>query len=171
MCIAFIPQSDQQLGQQFEFYLRLFSAAGGKIVRTAQGVPEAILCSFELTSSTELPEASDIIIDALIDNETNVKKGKAQDSYIPDAISWALSCTVEIGSNTQTPLWSVELPSNTDPDTGSAYAGAIWQVTPRAVIALGLVRAAAVNARYALHLVDIGIPPVSGYPSTRRKND
>ena len=118
-----------------------------------------------------MPEASDIIIDALIDNETNVKEGKAQDSYIPDAISWALSCTVEIGSNTQTPLWSVELPSNTDPDTGSAYAGAIWQVTPRAVVALGLVKAAAVNGRYALHLVDIGIPPVIGHLSICRQND
>ena len=48
MCIAFIPQSDQQLGQQFEFYLRLFSAAGGKIVRTAQGMSETVLYSFKL---------------------------------------------------------------------------------------------------------------------------
>lgn len=42
-CTAFVPHTDQQLPPSFEFQLRLFSAAGGKVARSAEGM-ESCLC-------------------------------------------------------------------------------------------------------------------------------
>lgn len=161
-CTAFLPhnQHEQTPNRQSEVYLRQFSAAGGSIVRSAHGTPLRYRQIRFLTCSPELPANADIIIDALLDNEANVKRPPTQpDSSIPDAISWALSCT-KSGSNTQSPQWSIDLPSNTDANTGYPSPGAIWVVSPRAVVALGFVKAPSANARYNLYLVDMGIPLV-----------
>ncbi|KAK9896000.1 YjeF N-terminal domain-like protein [Cystobasidium minutum MCA 4210] len=139
-CTAFVPQTDQQLPPAFEFQLRLFSAAGGKVARSAE----------------DLPDHADIILDALSDNEIGAKRNR-YDSSIAEAVSWTLSCTPRASDN-KTNILSIDLPSNTDPDTGYPSTGAIWSINPKAVISLGLVKAPSATAKYDLFLVDIGLP-------------
>ena len=140
-----------------------------------------------LISKADLLENADFIIDALADNEPGTgnnnnnnaakRKTATSDSAIAEAVSWALGCT-PLARTTPTPIYSIDLPSNTDPDTGEPAllgegqrrltwgkgalpANAIWSITPSAVIALGLVKLPSVKAKYNLFLVDIGLPMVS----------
>ena len=100
-----------------------------------------------------------MILDALTDNEVGAKRNR-YDSAIAESVSWTLSCTPQ-GSDDKTHILSIDLPSNTDPDTGYASAGAIWSINPKAVTALGLVKAPSATAKYDIYLVDIGLPLVS----------
>lgn len=118
-CTAFVPQTDQQLPPAFEFQLRLFSAAGGKVARSADGmklVSSNQNSPAEMSHFVDLPENADIILDALSDNETGAKRNR-YDTAIAESISWTLSCT-PMGSDHKTHILSIDLPSNTDPDTG-----------------------------------------------------
>lgn len=143
---AFLPQSDNAFTANFDFHLRLFSSSGGKVARSAE----------------DLPETADIIIDALTDNEPASSSSNRKvkfDVPIQEVVSWALSCS-PAGKTSSTPIISVDLPSNTDPDTGAVLPGAIWSLNPTAIVALGLVRSPSANARYQTYLVDIGLPSV-----------
>lgn len=98
-----------------------------------------------------------MIVDALTDNDTGTSKTRSRyDPAIAEAVSWALG-TSPLARTTAAPIYSIDLPSNTDPDSGLPVTGAIWSITPAAVIALGLAKAPSVAGRYALHLIDIGI--------------
>lgn len=139
-----------------------------------------------LTSrTTDLPDHADIILDALSDNEIGAKRNR-YDTSIAEAISWTLSCTPQ-GRDEKTHILSIDLPSNTDPDTGKPLhfsrslihcltfhstgypsTGAIWSINPKAVISLGLVKAPSATARYDLFLVDIGLPFVSAISGDSR---
>ena len=144
--IAFLPSSYTQLSPSFEFHLRLFSSSGGKVIRF----------------DDDLPENADLIIDAVLDNDIGTKKSK-YDSSVAEAVFWAETCTPARRKATS-PIISIDLPSNTDPDTGECFRGATWSITPTSVISLGLVKAASVIGRYSLFLVDIGLPLVGSPP-------
>lgn len=75
----------------------------------------------------DLPDHADIIIDALIDNEIGAKRNR-YDSAIAETVSWTLSCT-PANSDVKTPIISIDLPSNTDPDTGERYLLQDWDRT------------------------------------------
>lgn len=110
-----------------------------------------------MRSPDNLPENADVIVDALTDNDTGTSKTRSRyDPAIAEAVSWALG-TSPLARTTAAPIYSIDLPSNTDPDSGLPVTGAIWSITPAAVIALGLAKAPSVAGRYALHLIDIGI--------------
>lgn len=66
---------------------------------------------------TDLPEHADVIVDALCDNELGAKRNR-YDSAIAESVSWTLSCAPQ-GSDDKTHILSIDLPSNTDPDTGT----------------------------------------------------
>jgi NAD(P)H-hydrate repair Nnr-like enzyme with NAD(P)H-hydrate epimerase domain len=150
------------------------------------GQQKVRVCSYEICRvltlhciHTDLPDHADMIIDALSDNETGAKRNR-YDTAIAEAVSWTLSCTPD-NSDDKTPITSIDLPSNTDPDTGkyTSYhkpggphsnthyllpgypaTGAIWSINPSAVVSLGLVKAPSATAKYSVFLIDIGLPLV-----------
>ena len=144
---AFIPPSDTDFSPSFEFHLRLFSAAGGIVVR----------------SIDSLPEKTDLVLDALMDSGTSAKRSK-HNAIVAESVTWALSCT-PFGKNARSPIYSIDSPSNTDIDTGAPVSGATWSITPSAVVSLGLVKLSSINAGYTLFLADIGLPSVSYSPA------
>lgn len=75
-----------------EFHLRLFSASGGRVVR----------------SSSALPANPDMILDALADNDND--KARKQHASEGEAALYA--------NNLSSRVISVDLPSGLDPDTG-----------------------------------------------------
>lgn len=170
---AYLPQTDNPFPANFDFHLRLFSASGGKVARSAD----------------DLPEHADLIVDALTDNDTSSGAGGSKDGsssrkpnrydpQIQEAVSWALSCSIDPSSsgNTRTTanngnnfsevstkILSIDLPSNTDSDSGQVVPGATWSITPAAVVSLGLIKSgsAYIGNRYRVYLADIGLSPVS----------
>ncbi|KAI5481466.1 enhancer of mRNA-decapping protein 3 [Pseudohyphozyma bogoriensis] len=122
-------------GEEWRNGLRVFSSAGGRIIRDLE----------------DLSEDFDIIIDALSDNDL-------QSSLVvktPTALSiatWASSRSI--------PILSIDSPFGVDHDTGLPTIPT--PLKPRYVVSLGAVRKGllgAWNAGAEVVLADIGIPP------------
>ena len=118
----------------FEFNLRLFSAAGGKVVRQI----------------TDLPSAPHIIIDALSDNDPEPKVKRKTYAIEGEAALFA--------NNLAAPTLSIDVPSGVDPDTGAQVGS--WSIKPAVTIAMGVLKTAHKLARHAgaLYVADLGFP-------------
>ncbi|GAA97967.1 uncharacterized protein L969DRAFT_165232 [Mixia osmundae IAM 14324] len=133
--VAFVPPDDPP--QSLSFYLRLFTSAGGIVVR----------------SLAELPSQPDFIVEAIADNvpEPRKKSGRARQDQ--ELANW-------IDKQKGGHVISIDLPSDVDPDSGVSAVEDRWAVRADTTVALGCQKAGTVSLFRAgsIVVVDIGLP-------------